>query len=74
MDIEKLLATPLVETFVTAGLSPTIDDALDAAWLCLQNAHRTGTLDTAWSLKVMQHVWSAQGVQYQAEFVRMPDE
>lgn len=74
MNVEQLLANPLVETFAIDGAAPTLEGAHDAAWLALSNAHRDVEDITSWLLKVMQHTSHNGGVQFHAEFVRRPDE
>ena len=77
MNVEQLLANPLIETFQLDEEAPTIEAAHDKAWLTLENAHRDieGGEVAAWSLKVMQHVANGRGgVLFHAEFVRRPDE
>lgn len=75
MNIEQMLANPLVETFIIEGEAATFEGAHRQAWNAVERAAENGDIDPQWNLKVMQHVANGRGgVQFHAEFVRRPDE
>lgn len=74
-NVEQLLASKALETFAVTGTAPTFDFAHQLAWSALEQVKGTDTTDQ-WKLKAMQHVYAQIGnaVDFQAEFVRVPDE
>lgn len=73
LDIEKILAAPLAETFTVGGVAPNVLAAHNMAWDGL-TASLGGDPIAAWTLKAMQHAMSTnpRGVAFTAEFARNP--
>lgn len=74
MNVEQIVALPLLETFTVDGTAVSIPAAHSQAWLTLENA-LIGT-DFQWKLKGMTMLGDpATGkVTFKAEFIRAPDE
>jgi len=70
--VDYQLAQPLLETFACDGQAPNVLAAHNMAHDALTQRLQ-GDPAEAWSLKVIQHGWSEQGVTFHAEFLRNPE-
>lgn len=71
MNIEQIMSLPLAETFIIEGKAANVHAAHNMAHDALKNVLGIDPY-AAWDMKIMNHGWTLQGIDFHAEFVRNP--